>query len=60
MYYRKNAGFVSEMKYLGYSFVIKRGPIDYDMVQVIVGLWIPVSEARSLVCTEWNTFTWSF
>lgn len=48
------------MKYLGYSFVIKRGPIDYDMVQVIVGLWISVSEARSLVCTEWNTFTWLF
>lgn len=42
------------MKYLGYSFVIKRGPIDYDMVQVIVGLWIPVSEARSLVCIVLN------
>ena len=31
------------MKYLGYSFVIKQGPIDYDIVQVIVGLWISVS-----------------
>ena len=46
------------MKYVGYSFVIKRGPI--DMVQVIAGLWISVFAARSLVCTEWNTFTWLF
>ena len=49
------------MKYVGFfHFVIKRGPIDYDLVQVIAGLWISVSAARSLVCTKWNTFTWLF